>query len=59
MNRQWIVGQEGAIYHYSLLQSRAGRDGSLVIYRPDQAAWTLSSATFAERATWDEGWQAA
>jgi lipopolysaccharide export LptBFGC system permease protein LptF len=31
----------------------------LVIYRPNEVSWTLSSATYAEQAKWNRGWQAA
>jgi lipopolysaccharide export LptBFGC system permease protein LptF len=59
MNRQWVVGQDGAVYHYSYYNPERDEMTGLVMYRPDQQAWTLSTATFAERVTWNKGWQAA
>jgi LPS export ABC transporter permease LptG len=59
MNRQWVVGQQGAVYHYSYYDPERDEMSGLVMYQPDQRTWTLSSATVAERATWRNGWQAA
>jgi LPS export ABC transporter permease LptG/LPS export ABC transporter permease LptF len=59
MNRQWIVGHEGSVYHYTYYNPERDEMSGLLIYRPDQKSWTLSSATFAERVTWNHGWQAA
>jgi LPS export ABC transporter permease LptG len=59
MNRQWIVGRDGSVYHYTYYNPERDEMSGLVIYRPDEQSWTLSSATFAERVTWNRGWQAA
>ena len=53
MNRQWVVGHDGSIYHYSYYNPERDEMTGLVIYRPDQRTWTLSSATFAERVSWN------
>jgi len=58
MNRQWLVAQDGSIYHYGYYNPERDEMTGLVIYRPDEASWTLSSATFAERVAWNNGWQA-
>ena len=58
MNRQWVVGHDGSIYHYSYYNPERDEMTGLVIYRPDQRTWTLSSATFAEHVSWKPGWQA-
>lgn len=58
MNRQWVVGRDGSVYHYSYYNPERDEMSALVIYRPDDKAWTLSTATFAERVTWNAGWQA-
>ena len=58
MNRQWVVGHDGSIYHYSYYNPERDEMTGLVIYRPDQRTWTLSSATFAEHVSWKQGWQA-
>ena len=55
MNRQWVVGHDGSIYHYSYYNPERDEMTGLVIYRPDQRTWTLSSATFAERVSWKHG----
>jgi lipopolysaccharide export system permease protein len=59
MNRKWIVGQGGVIYHYNAFNPEQDELYGLVIYRPDETTWTLSSATFGERVTFKNGWQAA
>jgi LPS export ABC transporter permease LptG/LPS export ABC transporter permease LptF len=59
MNRQWVVGRDGSIYHYSYYNPERDEMSGLVIYRPDQQKWTLLSAVFAERVGWNRGWQAA
>jgi LPS export ABC transporter permease LptG len=59
MNRKWIVGQGGAIYHYAYFNPEQDELSGLLIYRPDEAAWTLRSALFGERVTYAQGWQAA
>ena len=58
MNRQWVIGHDGSIYHYSYYNPERDEMTGLVIYRPDQRTWTLSSATFAEHVSWKQGWQA-
>jgi lipopolysaccharide export system permease protein len=58
MNRQWVVGRDGSVYHYSFYNPERDEMSALVIYRPDQLSWTLSSAVFAERVTWKHSWQA-
>ena len=52
MNRQWVVGHDGSIYHYTYYNPDRDEMSGLVIYRPDQSAPGRSSATFAERVTW-------
>jgi lipopolysaccharide export LptBFGC system permease protein LptF len=58
MQRDWIVGEGGNIYHYKGFDPEQDELHGLVIYRPDQATWTLKSATFGERAIYNDGWQA-
>ena len=59
MNRKWLVGRDGDIYHYTYFNPDQNELSGLVLYRPDQEKWTLRSATFAERVRYHEGWQAA
>ncbi|MEO7275395.1 MAG: LptF/LptG family permease [Vicinamibacterales bacterium] len=57
-NRPWLVGRDGSIYHYSYYNQEQDEMTGLVIYRPNEASWTLSSATFATQVKWHQGWQA-
>jgi LPS export ABC transporter permease LptG/LPS export ABC transporter permease LptF len=59
MNRRWLVGRDGDIYHYTYFDPERNEMSGLLIYKPDRKAWTLETATFAERATYNDGWQAA
>ncbi len=59
MNRRWLVGRDGDIYHYAYFNPERNEMSGLLIYKPDRQAWTLETATFAERATYNGGWQAA
>jgi LPS export ABC transporter permease LptG len=59
MNRPWLVGRDGAIYHYKYFNPERNEMSGLLIYTPDRKAWTLQTATYAERATYNDGWQAA
>ncbi len=59
MNRRWLVGHDGDIYHYTYFDPERNQMSGLLIYTPDRRAWTLETATFAERATYNDGWQAA
>ena len=59
MNRKWVVGRDGDIYHYKYFNPDQDELSGLVIYRPNERAWTLETATFAERVKFNAGWQAA
>jgi LPS export ABC transporter permease LptG len=59
LTRRWLIGRDGAIYHYSYFDpSRLALD-NLAIYRPAKDRWQLASQSFAQHVTWSDGqWQA-
>jgi LPS export ABC transporter permease LptG/LPS export ABC transporter permease LptF len=64
LNRQWLVGHDGNIYHYTVFEPQAKAIQNLVIYRPAKDTWRLQSQLFTPRATWTgsqwigvKGWQ--
>ena len=52
LNRRWLVGREGDIYHYSYFDPQRDILDSLVIYRPAKTGWSLDSETYARQATY-------
>ena len=64
LNRQWLVGHDGDIYHYTVFEPQAKAIQNLVIYRPAKDTWQLRSQLFTPRAIWTgnqwvglKGWQ--
>ena len=55
MNRQWIVGKTGSIYHYLYLDPRRDQLNGLSVYEFDGGQ--LSKRTFAAEAVFGEGWE--
>jgi LPS export ABC transporter permease LptG len=60
LNRRWVIGRTGDIYHYGYFDPEKDELSALRIYRPAADAWKLHSETFATRATYSagRGWQA-
>ena len=56
LNRQWMLGRDGAIYHYSYFNPEAKELAALRIYQPASDAWRLRTETVAVRATHKVGW---
>jgi LPS export ABC transporter permease LptG len=56
LNRQWVLGRDGAIYHYSYFNPEAKELATLRIYQPASDAWRLRTETAAVRATHKVGW---
>jgi LPS export ABC transporter permease LptG/LPS export ABC transporter permease LptF len=57
-NRRWVLGRDGAIYHYGYFDPQRWELTRLTIYETDQDAWTLRTQTFVRRATFVNGrWQ--
>jgi len=57
MNRQWVVGRSGAIYHYSYFDPERKELARLAIYQPREDFLQLMSVTTAERAQHQQGWR--
>jgi lipopolysaccharide export LptBFGC system permease protein LptF len=59
LNRQWIVSEEGAIYHYLHFDPDLDEFGSLSVYDLRGRPWELKSRTFATHAKFetDKGWE--
>jgi LPS export ABC transporter permease LptG/LPS export ABC transporter permease LptF len=64
LTRRWVVGRDGAIYHYSFYDAQKKALQNLVIYRPVQDQWQLHSQLFTPSASFDgtqwvgaKGWQ--
>ena len=51
LNRRWIVGTGGDMYHYELFDPDANRFTGLWLYRLDQQAWQLRAITRVAAAT--------
>ncbi len=55
LNRRWIVARDGSIYHYRLFDPERRLLTGLTIFRPDPAAWRLTSQTYASTAQFRGG----
>ena len=55
-NRQWVVGREGAIYHYDYFDRDRQQLGLLTIYTPREDSQGLSTATSARSARYNRKW---
>jgi len=56
--RQWLMGRDGDIYHYTYFDPSRMTIDNMTIYRPAAQGWQLASQTFAKRVTWNTGqWQ--
>ena len=58
INRRWIVGRDGSIYHYAFYDPQQHLLSSLSIYRPKPSAWRLASHTYVASAAYKEEWMA-
>jgi LPS export ABC transporter permease LptG/LPS export ABC transporter permease LptF len=57
LNRRWVVGRDGAIYHYGYFDPRVRRFTSLWVYEFDQDMRRITQRTYAEQAHYtDNGW---
>jgi lipopolysaccharide export LptBFGC system permease protein LptF len=48
LERKWIVGHEGDIYHYENFDPRIDRFNRLTVYDLDPKTWRLASLTYAK-----------
>ncbi len=53
LNRKWIVGRNGEVYHYQFYDPRRQELNSLSVFEFDQKARTIRSRLFAVKATYD------
>jgi lipopolysaccharide export system permease protein len=50
LNRRWMVGTGGEVYHYDFFDQRANRFTNLLVYRLDEQKWRLRAVTRASQA---------
>jgi LPS export ABC transporter permease LptF/LPS export ABC transporter permease LptG len=50
LNRRWIVGTSGEMYHYDFFDQRLNRFTNLLVYRLDEDKWRLRAVTRANDA---------
>jgi LPS export ABC transporter permease LptG/LPS export ABC transporter permease LptF len=55
LDRRWVVGQDGAIYHYGYFDHDRAEIAGLTIYKIHPSKWVLASQTFLRRAAYSEG----
>jgi len=53
LNRRWIVGATGDIYHYDFFDPRRGQFARFWVFHPAKDAWALESLTYANGVTLD------
>ena len=58
LNRRWMIGRDGSIYHYGFFDSRRDTLNSLTVYRLVPGAWRLASQTYAAAAEYRGAWTA-
>jgi LPS export ABC transporter permease LptG/LPS export ABC transporter permease LptF len=59
MNRQWVIGRDGRLYHYALFDPRRRELNGLSVYEFAEAAWRIDRRTFASQALFrGSGWTA-
>jgi len=57
LNRRWVVGNDGAIYHYGYFDPRLRRFTSLWVYEFDEGMRRMTQRTYAEQAQYaDNAW---
>jgi LPS export ABC transporter permease LptG/LPS export ABC transporter permease LptF len=57
LNRRWVVGRDGAIYHYGYFDPRLRRFTSLWVYEFDEGMRHITQRTFADQAQYaDNAW---
>jgi LPS export ABC transporter permease LptG len=55
LNRTWLMGRDGDIYHYTRYEPQTRAIRNLTIYRPATNTWQLESQLFAPVATYQAG----
>ena len=50
LNRQWIIGRSGDIYHYEIFDPRMNQFSRLSMYHLNESSWKLDSLVYAQNA---------
>jgi len=58
LNRRWMIGRDGSIYHYGLFDATHQTLTTLTVYRLVPDAWKLASETYASTAEYHSEWTA-
>ena len=58
LNRKWIVGGTGAIYHYLYFEPELDEISNLSVYEFSARPWQLARRTFVKHAAFVDGWEA-
>jgi len=56
LNRRWMIGRDGSIYHYGYFDPRKEVLTSLSVFRLVPGGWKLASQTYASSAEFRRGW---
>jgi LPS export ABC transporter permease LptG len=56
LNRRWMIGHDGSIYHYGYFDPRHDVLTSLTVFRLVPGTWSLGSQTHAATAEFRSGW---
>ena len=56
LNRHWVIGRDGTIYHYNFYDPRQRVLTALSMYKPAADGWRLASQTYAATAQYTDGW---
>lgn len=56
LNRQWVVANDGSIYHYLHFDPERDEIGNLSVYEFSGEPWGLTKRTFAGAASFEDGW---
>jgi LPS export ABC transporter permease LptG/LPS export ABC transporter permease LptF len=58
LNRQWVAGRDGSLYHYAFFDPRREELSGLSIYRFPARGWRLAARSFTSHAVFRDGrWQ--
>jgi LPS export ABC transporter permease LptG len=55
LNRRWLIGRDGGIYHYTYYDSQRNALQNLTVYRPANDAWRLDTVLVTPEARFDDG----
>lgn len=55
LTRTWLIGRDGAIYHYTRFDPQQQAIQNLAVFRPARDAWRLDSQLFTPHATFAAG----